>query len=64
LFDPAHGGYFAGEQIDARRLFVMPPTFDFDSCINDGAFFSSSIFVSPKQLEPYYQALSGEPLVQ
>ena len=64
LFDTAHGGHFAGEQIDDRRLFVMPPTFDFDSCINDGAFSSSSIFIPPEQLEPYYQALFGEALGQ
>jgi AraC family ethanolamine operon transcriptional activator len=62
LFDTAHGGHFAGERIDARRVFVMPPTFDFDSCINDGAFSSSSIFVPPEQLEPYYQTLFGDAL--
>lgn len=64
LFDTAHGGHFAGERIDARRVFVMPPTFDFDSCISDGSFSSSSIFVPPEQLEPYYQTLFGESLVQ
>lgn len=64
LFDTAHGGHFAGERIDARRVFVMPPTFDFDSCINDGAFSSSSIFVPPEQLEPYYLTLFGDALVQ
>jgi hypothetical protein len=46
LFDTEHGG----EQIGARRVFIMPPTFDFDSCINDGLFSSSSIFVPPEQL--------------
>ncbi len=64
MFDTAHGGHFAGERIDARRVFVMPPTFDFDSCINDGAFSSSSIFVPPEQLEPYYLTLFGDALVQ
>ena len=64
LFDTEHGGHFAGEQIDARRVFIMPPTFDFDSCINDGPFSSSSIFVPPEQLEPYYLTLFGETLVQ
>lgn len=64
LFDTPHGGHFAGERIDARRVFVMPPTFDFDSCISDGSFSSSSIFVPPEQLEPYYQTLFGESLVQ
>ena len=39
-----------------------PPTFDFDSCINDGAFSSNSIFVPPEQLEPYYQTLFGDAL--
>ena len=64
LFDTEHGGHFAGEQIDARRVFIMPPVFDFDSCINDGPFSSSSIFVPPEQLEPYYLTLFGETLVQ
>ncbi len=59
-FDNTHDGHFAGAAIEATKLLIFPPSFDFDACVKDTAFHCSSIFVPPDQLRSYYQTLVGE----
>lgn len=60
LFDQAHGGHYAGASIKAGRMLVMPPAFDFDACVKDGAFSSSTLFVPAEPLEACFKTLVGE----
>ncbi len=62
VFDQSHGGHFAGGSIEGSRLLIMPPAFDFDACVKDGAFSCSTVFVPQEQLESCFQTLDGQRL--
>lgn len=62
LFDRSQTGHFGGAAIVKRELLILPPSLNFDACVQDRHFGCTVTFINPSSVYSYYRALTGTPL--